>query len=620
MTPLFVYDIETYPNVFTCGIERFDTGEYWEFELSDRRDNLHEFIQMITYTASVGGRMVGFNNENFDYPVIHLVHLLMTTRGSVSVGEIYAKAQAIIDSDWSDWSHNIWPSDRVVPQIDLFKIMHFDNVARSTSLKKLEMARRSKTVMDLPFKPGTVLTVDQIPTLLAYQRWDVSETRGFLADVIDRIEFRDKLTERYGADFTNFNDTKIGKQHFINQLEQAGVQCFDRASGRKIPRQTPRLDGIRVVDRLISVPFETEPLQQMWQFFAGSIIPADKTKGFFTDLHCQIGTLTAHFGSGGIHASVNRRTFRRSDTHKIIDVDVTSYYPSLAIVNGFYPEHLSSAFCDIYKGLFEERTSYPKGTAENAMLKLALNGVYGDSNNKFSPFLDPAYTMAITINGQLLLAWLAEMVAKIPGAELIQINTDGLTVHLPNESEQALHNVCRYWESHTRLGLESVEYEAMHIRDVNNYIAIDVNGKVKRKNAYLTEPDWHQDHGSLVVPKAVDAFVREGTRPVDFIYRHTDAYDFMRHIKVPRTSRLVWGDTEVQNTSRYFISLTGEPLTKIMPPIKPGDAERRIGVDVGWRTQMCNHVDQFDWYNLNRRWYVIEAEKLVEGLGLTVPV
>jgi hypothetical protein len=35
----------------------------------------------------------------------------------------------------------------------------------------------------------------------------------------------------------------------------------------------------------------------------------------------------------------------------------------------------------------------PQEVPESAMLKLALNGVYGDSNNVFSVFYDPLFTM-----------------------------------------------------------------------------------------------------------------------------------------------------------------------------------------------------------------------------------
>ena len=110
------------------------------------------------------------------------------------------------------------------------------------------------------------------------------------------------------------------------------------------------------------------------------------------------------FGLGGIHGSVESEIVESDGTHVIVDLDVSSFYPNLAISNGFYPAHLGREFCVIYKNLYEQRKTYPKKSAESAMLKLALNGVYGDSNNQFSVFYDPLYTMTITLNGQLIQA------------------------------------------------------------------------------------------------------------------------------------------------------------------------------------------------------------------------
>jgi hypothetical protein len=94
------------------------------------------------------------------------------------------------------------------------------------------------------------------------------------------------------------------------------------------------------------------------------------------------------FGVGGIHGSLTSKVVKETKTYKIVDADVSSMYPNIAISNRVYPEHLTSKFCDIYQDVYEQRKSYPKTSAENAMLKLALNGVYGDSNNKYSPFYD----------------------------------------------------------------------------------------------------------------------------------------------------------------------------------------------------------------------------------------
>jgi hypothetical protein len=135
-----------------------------------------------------------------------------------------------------------------------------------------------------------------------------------------------------------------------------------------------------------------------------------ETKGVFKDLTATVNGFTFVFGLGGIHGSVEREKVVSDDTHVIESRDVTSYYPNLAIKNRFYPAHLGEKFCDIYADLFEQRKKYPKKSSESATLKLALNGTYGDSNNKFSVFYDPLFTMRITLNGQLLLCMLAETV------------------------------------------------------------------------------------------------------------------------------------------------------------------------------------------------------------------
>lgn len=637
LSRMFVYDAEIYPNVFTIGFTRMDSGQRWIFEVSERANHIRQFVDFMDQLGTASCRGVGFNNEHFDYPLIHIAPQLYDLDAGEVLHHLWTKSQAIFAAPRNDWTHSVWDREKVFQQVDLFKIMHFDNHARSTGLKKLEIAMRLSSVEDLPFKPGTHISRDMLDWLITYMCWDINATNLFAHKIMPNIEFRDELSERYDRNYTNFNDTRIGKQFFIDQLENAGVSCYERISGRRMPRQTPRFEGIKVAEKLIYIPFVTTELQRMWSFFNEAVIPAEETKGFFTNLSADLRGFQLDFGAGGIHGSVHKKTYHTNETHEIIDVDVTSYYPSLAIVNRWYPEHLGEAFCDIYAGLKEQRVGFKKGTPENAMLKLALNGVYGDSNNKYSPFYDPAYTMAITINGQLQLAWLAEMIKmSIPDVELIQINTDGLTVYIPRDQRYYLERVCMDWQNSTRLDLEAVRYKSMFVRDVNNYVSINDDepvvpampgalkwdhkpGAVKRKNAYLTEPEYHQDHSSLVVQKAVDAFLRKGIDPTEFIYGHTDPFDFMRHVKVPKSSRLEWGDKQVQNVTRYHIALAGKPLIKVMPPLASApDKERQIGIDVGWNVQVCNRVDQFDWSNLNRRWYVNEAEKLIRGVGLEI--
>ena len=65
---LYVYDLETMPNFFLAVFKCIVTGDYRYFEISDRKTdqiNLKKFLN-----EQVKG-LIGFNNLNFDYAVLH---------------------------------------------------------------------------------------------------------------------------------------------------------------------------------------------------------------------------------------------------------------------------------------------------------------------------------------------------------------------------------------------------------------------------------------------------------------------------------------------------------------------------------------------------------------------
>ena len=609
----FIYEIETYRNMFSCCTVHHPTGTRWIHEVSPWYDHSQQFAAFIYWISQrPGARMVGFNNEAFDYPVIHA--MIQTPRFTAE--DAYLKAQQIIGGEWNDrFNHIIWPDQRIVPQVDLLKIHHFDNVARSTSLKALEIAMRSWSVKDLPYSPHDPLDYQQSREVIEYMCHDVRETRKFYEASLEKIEFRAKVSTMYGFDATNYNDTKIGKEFFIEKLEATSPGITGARERPKRLRQTQR-PTIALGDVILpSVQFKDPEFTRIVDFMRGSVIT--ETKGFFKDLSCTVNGFQFDFGTGGIHGSVSKQTFIANDEYDIIDVDVASYYPSLAIANRLFPAHLSELFCDLNEELFKERIAVGKKTDAGATIKLGLNGTYGDSNNVYSCFYDPQYTMSITINGQLLLCMLAEWVMGIEGVELIQINTDGLTARVHKSARDRFMSYCREWERVTRLELEDVDYSRMFIRDVNNYVAESKNGDVKLKGAYDYNVQWHQNHNSLVIPKAVEARLIRGVPVADFINDHDDYFDFCRATKVPRNSRLETTDgQELQRNTRYCISLTGPGLVKIMPPLarKPG-VERSIGIDKGYSVHVCNDIRDFEWSKLNRAWYIDQAQKLVDAVN-----
>lgn len=604
-----IYDIETYPNCFTLASEHCDYPLKWAFEISHFRDDSRELIDWLQWLASKNAQMVGFNNVGFDYPVVHT----LIQMGKSTPEILYQKAMSIIQAqDGNRFAGMVYPSDRYVEQIDLFKIAHFDNKARSTSLKALEFVMKMDNIEDLPFPVGTALTREQIAVLKEYNAHDVTATKLFYHKMIEQIEFRAALTEKHKRDFMNHSDVKIGKEIFQMELEKVGVQCYKYGPNGREPRQTKR-PVITLADCIPSfIRFDNPEFERVHQYLKAQVIT--ETKGVFNDLTARVGGLDFVFGTGGIHASVENQVFEANDEWMILDVDVTSLYPSIAIEQGYYPEHLGNDFVNVYRDLRQQRVSYKKGTAENAMLKLALNGVYGASNDQFSVFFDPLFTMKVTLSGQMMLCMLAEKLLTIEGLHIIQANTDGITLHVSRKSIHLIDDVCREWEKLCTLNLEQVEYVKMIISDVNAYIAVKTDGSTKRKGRYEHDLELHQNHSALVVPKVAEQVLVHGKPIRETVENWPDLYDFMLRVKVPRTSHLLWGDEKVQNMCRYYVSTEGKPLTKVMPPLaKKPDHWRRIGVESGWTVQVCNDITQTE-PPINYEYYIREIEKLTLGM------
>jgi len=682
----WIYDLEVFPNCFTFTAVCADNSRTHVYECSTRKNDVSQLFEFLDMLHDKKHRMVGFNNKGFDYPVLHALLEVrakaVTVSGKAVAKKAYKVAQDLISVQAE---HNNARLNEYIKQIDLFKIHHFDNKARATSLKMIEFNMKSDSIEDLPFSVGTELTDSEIDVLLKYNMHDVIKTLDFYNISLNAIRFRDELSKKYKRDFTNHNDTKIGKDYFIMQLEKTMPDsCYKKDStGKKVINQTKR-PLIAIKDCLFNYyDFQRPEFQAIFNWFKKQTIT--ETKGVFSDVtadkldrvsmfaemnimrkkfnagqideelvafkaaypagwidktqlkakkkgqptysywYCWYEAETLNvvvdgfrfdFGTGGIHGSVSSCIVAESDTHQLIDADVSSMYPNIAIANRVYPEHLTDRFCDIYKDVYEQRKSYPKASAENAMLKLALNGVYGDSNNQYSPFYDPQYTMTITINGQLSLCLLAEKLLTIDGLSLVQVNTDGVTVLCPRNMMDKYNAICEAWQQQVGLQLEYASYSKMIIRDVNNYLAFYTDGKVKRKGAYQYEGlGWHQNQGGLVIPMAAEANMIYGTAIEDFVQTHKDLYNFMLRTKVPRNSKLmlVMDDgTEIQqqNICRYYACKDGGKLVKIMPALIEGGEDRRLSINSSWNVKTCNNIKDFG-NDIDYDYYIAEAKKLV---------
>jgi len=608
-----VYDIETYPDIFTYAGIDYNTRKVSVFELSQRRNDIDALVHHLDQLQV----QVGFNNLAFDYPVLHFMlqnYYIYRSDVDYFLHAIMGRVNAVINQRWSD----VKPWEVKIKQVDLFKVHHFDNPAKSTSLKMLQANMWSESVEDLPFEPGKPIGTENFDKLIKYNIHDIDETLKFFEKSHEQLKFRHEISKRIGKDATNMSDVKIGNQIFITELEKNRPgTCFNPDRSK---RQTPR-DSINLGEVLLPYveSLSNPEFVKIREFFRSSVIT--ETKGAFKGVVANIEGFEVVFGLGGIHASILPSCHFEDNENLIIDLDVKSYYPNMSIQNGLHPEHLGLFFCEIYLKLYEERQLHPKSTSPilNKALKDALNGSFGATLDKHSPLYDPKCGMAITINGQLALCLLVERLLEIEGLQMLQMNTDGMTAKVPRRSISTLEDVVKWWESTTKLEMERADYKSMFIRDVNNYIAVGTDDKVKRKGAYCYGKDlgWHQKHSQQVVAKAVEAYLVYANDIEEYIrgaWEDGEYNDFVIITKVPRNSKLFWGEEQIQNITRFVITNDGRELTKLMPPLKDKVDWRRMSIKKGFTVTPCNdyrkhHPSQCD---VNFQYYIDEAYKLVE--------
>lgn len=206
---------------------------------------------------------------------------------------------------------------------------------------------------------------------------------------------------------------------------------------------------------LLKVPRE---VRDMWK---------DEEEKKYT--HYGLGSVI-EFSKGGLHGT-NDSPQKEFKDIKLLDV--TSLYPNILIKLGA----LGTA-TEKYKKIVDERVKvkHTDTTLSNA-LKLVINSTYGLMKNQYSKLYNPNAALSVCIYGQIALYDLCERLYNA-GYTLVNINTDGVAFTGGDESYEQIKEE---WEQDYNLELELSEFDYWYQKDVNNYVAVDKNNKIKVK-------------------------------------------------------------------------------------------------------------------------------------------
>lgn len=630
-----VYDIETLSNLFTYTGYCRQNQTYYQFVIHSLRNDYNLLIDHLNRDKLI---MIGYNNENFDYPVIH--HLLNHRdeyeylTGHELSQKIYEKSQELINNQFN----TVADYNKKIQQIDLFKIWHYDNLAKSTSLKALEIALNLPSVEDMPFDHHYWITsLKEIDEVLSYNKNDVYATNVFLDVTLgktelanykgkDKIQIRKDIQRKYGVNGLNFNDIKLGTELIL--------QLYSRKFGipakeiRNMRTHRPRIELEDCLPKWCN--FETKEFKKLVDKFKSTIVYNGELKGALT-YSVIFNGIKLDYGVGGCHACIKSGVYESDNEMMILDIDADGLYPMLAITQGLYPQHLPG-FLDIYDGeivsVRMKEKHKPKKERDFVIVegfKLAANGFYGKSNSEDSYAYDPFYSLRTTVSGQIMISmWIEKLVKNIPNLTILQVNTDGVSLLFPRKYHQIAIDVTDEMTKITGLTYEFNEYKKMVIRDVNNYSAqYSIDNKIKHKGAFEIEKELHKDPSMKIVSIALEKYFFEGVPVRQTIENHSNIYDFCLRLKLNSQFKGQYNYIDQSNgvpekktielgkNTRYYISNKGGSLYKLK-----NENRKLTGVSVGFVTTLFNKYTEKPMrdYDINYQFYIMECNKIINQI------
>jgi hypothetical protein len=654
---VYVYDIEVFQNVFHCTAKNTETGQYYKFEISCRKNELRQLVDFFytirnnsynwndIYTTDIQFNtnkiFAGYNNLHYDNAIINYIisyYDKMINMNYLRICDSLYNLSKIIttSNDISAWKR--WKYAVNFETFDILTMLYSQKLR--VGLKEIQVTMQYKNVLEFAHDWTKPLDTDLIDEMIEYNINDVDSTEALLNKCKDKVELRIAIEDEYGVRVLSKDGVNIGMKILTQKyLEKTGLTWWDIKDLRS-PADVIALNEVILPFIEYRDPILKNVLSDMKNQIVSPGRKGYENKFVFRGLRYSVGV-------GGIHSVNNPEIIIPKEDEMLIDIDVASLYPSMLIEYKFYPKHLGPEFLEVYSQIKNERieAKHTGNKVKNETLKLALNGLSGNLQNEHNFCYSPFAVMQIRINGQLLLLMLAESLTDI-GCRIVQANTDGLFVLLKKDYYSKVQEICRSWEQQTKLVLEEDRFEAMYQYAINDYIAVS-EGYQEMKKLFKTNPekalnkkgkpytsldaikdDYIKEKGMFItkvllgkgmspkiIPEAIRDYFVDNIPVRDTIYNCKDINKFLTYQKVDKKFSVEYNNNLIQRINRFYASTNGPYLYKCLV-----DSEgRRTNFTNLLTASGITILNKFDnkpieERKINYRYYLKECLKIIEEL------
>ena len=208
------------------------------------------------------------------------------------------------------------------------------------------------------------------------------------------------------------------------------------------------------------------------------------------------------YGFGGIHGAIEKYNASGNFLH----IDVSSYYPSLIIVDNFMSR--ASSEPQKFKELRDTRYRYKaEKNPKQKVYKILINATFGAMKSEFNSLFDPRQNNNICINGQIILTQL--ILELQPYSQLIQSNTDGLVVKYNEKDYKKITDVVNDFSKRFNLTFDVDKIIKIAQRDVNNYAIQFEDGHIEAKGRFakFNAGNFMQNSLSIIDKSLVNYYI-----------------------------------------------------------------------------------------------------------------
>lgn len=510
---IYIYDIEVFKKDNLFVFRDYFTKE-WTVIHNDL-DALRKF-----YLANRDSLFVGYNSSSYDSNVM---------RAYLQGKNPFHVSKAIIESDDRGLVYKMFDTKKTpLFGMDLYQ----DNRGFSLKEHSAFMGINIKET-EVDFDLDRELTEEEQVLNELYCKNDVLATEKRFEQNIGMLVAKAAIALYFGLDkmalsMTNANLT----------AELLGAE--------KTPDRGDELDKYELPE---GFEIESETIRQA--FMTDEFEANDKGHASIS-LDVPRRDVTEVLGVGGIHGA--KESFIHVGNFHARDVG--SLYPNTMVLFDYLSRNIPEDKRHIYQMLLDERMEAKYSNKEFTEIKgvqiptkllingykLPLNTKYGAMGAEFNKLYDPRMRLLVCITGQMAM-W--DLLEKIENhATIIQSNTDAhYYIPFSEEDEKAIDEIANDWMERTGYTLDDDPFKAIFQKDVNNYLAVTSDGKVKFKGAIgLTN--------GLKVSKAIvsNAFINyvvSGKDYREFIYE----CDELRQFQMITKTGWTFDDTIVRDSA-----------------------------------------------------------------------